>query len=368
MTPPVHSPPKAIRSLQCPDHAYHVVPSVLSVTWMIGKRCNYDCSYCSPHQHDAVSPFMDLAAAQRFVDAAEQHCVDHGNRIKWAFTGGEPFLDPGFMLLSEYIADNACTEQLNVVTNGGLPRDVYERASRIFKGITVSLHLERPQPEIDEILDKCLQMQHNCFVSVNAMFLPGRSAQIQTIAQRLNDSGVPFVVRKITPPLSQSDFLPYQRQGPGRKEVRLHDLAQQRTHKILWKDRTNSQRKHNLMQYYTDRELGLLQDLNRSSPWQNCGVWFADGSYRELNTDYLLARDLVDFQGWLCYAGVDSLYVDFDGSVYRATCLNDPPLGHIGQGVVFAKNPTRCKKTCCTCNTDIATRKAAPDYLNHVQD
>ena len=45
----------AISSLESPEHAMRKDPRIISVQWFIGKRCNYDCSYCSPFIHDNYS-------------------------------------------------------------------------------------------------------------------------------------------------------------------------------------------------------------------------------------------------------------------------------------------------------------------------
>jgi hypothetical protein len=33
---------------------------VFSITWMLGRRCNYDCMYCPPELHDKFSKHHDL--------------------------------------------------------------------------------------------------------------------------------------------------------------------------------------------------------------------------------------------------------------------------------------------------------------------
>ena len=36
----------AVSSLESPDHAMRKDPVIISFTWVMGKRGNYDCSYC----------------------------------------------------------------------------------------------------------------------------------------------------------------------------------------------------------------------------------------------------------------------------------------------------------------------------------
>lgn len=362
----MHKPkPIAIRSLQCADHAVNIPPQVLSVMWFLGKRCNYDCSYCSPHVHDAVSPFVDQSAAEAFCQGMHSYCQQNGKKTKWSFTGGEPFIDPGFLPLVENIKKLSSTEQLNVTTNGSLPLKIYQQASRWVDGITISLHLERGTQEIDSIINNISQIS-NCFVTVNLMFLPGRLHQIQDIMSRLQRRDIAFVLRKITPPVQQADLVPYRQLGRGRKARALVDLDQQSDRKIQWRLRQDDHRAAELVQYYDLQEQQLLSNANHQIGWNNCGVWYDDGSYQEINSDLLVSQDLNSFRDWQCWAGTDNLYIDFDGQIYRALCQDGGSLGHITRGWSFQSSSHQCQTKWCICNSDIAIRKATQQGLDHV--
>ena len=36
----------------------HIDSKELTVVWDLGRRCTYDCSYCTPHWHNNFSPFV----------------------------------------------------------------------------------------------------------------------------------------------------------------------------------------------------------------------------------------------------------------------------------------------------------------------
>lgn len=358
--------PVAVRSLQCEDHARNMPPTVVSVLWMLGKRCNFDCSYCPPHTHDSVSPFVDVSRAKDFVEAVHDYCETTNRRVKWAFTGGEPFLDPGFDDIYLRAARSPACEQIGVTTNGSLPLSVYTQAAAVMSHISFSIHLERSAEEIQDILHKCREIQHQCNLSVNLMYLPGSTQQVDRIRQQLIDQHTPFVVRKITPPVDSVQHLPYTRQGNGRKNINLSTMSQQSTHKIMFKQNADQIRQANIDRYYSESDQKYLLYVNAGAAWHNCGVWFDDGSYEELNSDHLLSHDWTNFNGWICYAGVDSLYVDFDGQIYRANCMYGEHLGRIGPGVAFVKDPIRCGRQCCQCSVDIPIRKALDTHLDRI--
>lgn len=360
--------PIAVRSLLCQDHAINLPPRVKTVHWFLGKRCNYDCSYCPSHIHDAVSPFIDLDQALSFCDRVDVHCQQRSNHSKWAFTGGEPFVDPNFLTLANHIRHLGSYAQMNVVTNGSMPLEIYQQAANVFTGITVSLHLERSMQEINRTLQNLPKIS-GTFLSVNLMFLPGQIDWVRDIARELDHNHIPWVLRKITPDGPNSSQLdPFIARGSGHKDRKLLPLHEQRDRKLQARELLDSQRQLLLATYYSQAELDLLIQTNQRPTWSNCGVWYSDHSYREINSDHLVATDQIGFLGWTCYAGVDSLYVDFDGSLYVGFCQSGGAIGHLSdKDLLFLDQPVTCSKQWCTCNMDIPIRKALPgseDFVN----
>jgi molybdenum cofactor biosynthesis enzyme MoaA len=202
--------PIAIRSLQCADHAMNIPPTIITINWLIGKRCNYDCSYCSPHVHDSVSPFIDSNVAEKFVINISKKLSRENKKIKWCFTGGEPFLDPGFLRLLRVIKDTGNAEQINITTNGSLPLDTYQSVISLVDGITISLHLERNQTEIDHTVDKIISLSKSgIMISSNVMLLPGRLSQVQEISNKFKKYNVHHVIRKIIYHEFVDDYQPF---------------------------------------------------------------------------------------------------------------------------------------------------------------
>lgn len=349
----------AIRSLQCEDHAYNLPPTVKSIAWFIGKRCNYDCSYCGPHTHDAVSPFMDINTSLAFIKRAHDHCLQNKSKMKWTFTGGEPFIDPGFVLMLTHLSSLSTTYQINVSTNGSLPLAVYQKTADLVDGITFSIHLERTSEEIEHTIDIIcsLSASSTILITVNLMFLPGKMQQIKDIHAKFQAQGVSCVVRKISPqPLTGDEYLPFLRNGTKRKDVVLFKDKLQSERKMLWKKISDAKKFDDTLNYYSTEEHEFLSQVNKKPGWHNMGVWTEDG-YKEINSDFLVARQQNTFLGWTCYAGVDSIYIDFDGKIYAGVCLNQGSIGHIADSLPFRSMPMTCAINWCTCNTDIPVRK-----------
>ena len=64
------------------------------------------------------------------------------------------------------------------------------------------------------------------------------------------------------------------------------------------------------------------------------------------------------YKGWTCNAGIESLMINWDGDVHRATCRVGGSLGNIYEGnFVAPSNPVTCDRDFCTCAADIPLTK-----------
>jgi hypothetical protein len=198
------------------------------------------------------------------------------------------------------------------------------------------------------------------------MFLPGRLQQVRKIIDRLQDLEISFVVRKITPNVAMDWLLPYTSENNSLKNRVLLPVNLQSEKRQLHKIATDKARETSLVDFYSPEELDFLASINAQSNWNNCGVWWDNGSYTEVNTDYLIANDKTRFIGWTCYAGVDCIFIDFDGQIYRAMCQNNGAIGHIREKRIFLSVPTTCKKQWCLCNVDICTRKTKDTHFQQI--
>jgi len=119
---------------------------MIHVEWYLGKRCNFDCSYCPPSIHDKVSPFPSrerLANAYSFLLRTILESNDlSGKVLDFIFHGGEPTLVPGFLdLLNKIRSDARFVSQVQTLTN--FSRNVeYLYELNQASDLTYSVHLE----------------------------------------------------------------------------------------------------------------------------------------------------------------------------------------------------------------------------------
>lgn len=119
------------------------VTPMLSMTWMIGSRCNYACSYCPDELHDDYSPHPELEKLklvwQNFY-AKTQHI---GLPYKISFTGGEVTANRSFLPLIEFLRDGDFNlGQVLVTTNGSASTEYYLRLCQLIDAISFSTHSE----------------------------------------------------------------------------------------------------------------------------------------------------------------------------------------------------------------------------------
>lgn len=116
---------------------------MVSLTWMIGSRCNYACSYCPAELHDDYSPHPDLEKLKQAWDSFYQKTKHIGLPYKVSFSGGEVTANKSFLPLIEYLRNGEFNiGQLLVVTNGSASKAYYLRLAKLVDAISFSTHTE----------------------------------------------------------------------------------------------------------------------------------------------------------------------------------------------------------------------------------
>ena len=152
-----------------------VTPSedLFSITWTLGPRCNFECSYCPPRLHDKTSPHLSLDDMKmRWLDIL--HKSSHvDKRYKINFTGGEVTTNPDFLpflhwLKEEYVDEIA---SLGFTTNGSASRRYYLECMDLADYISFSSHHEFMNPDkfkrnILSCHIKSIKLRKNIYVNI----------------------------------------------------------------------------------------------------------------------------------------------------------------------------------------------------------
>ncbi len=115
---------------------------MVSLTWMIGSRCNYDCMYCPSELHDVTSAHPDLDKLKSAWASLYNRTKHLNMPYKLSFTGGEVTANKQFLPLIEYLKSNHNIGQITVTTNGSASVNYYTRLAGLVNSISFSTHSE----------------------------------------------------------------------------------------------------------------------------------------------------------------------------------------------------------------------------------
>jgi molybdenum cofactor biosynthesis enzyme MoaA len=169
-----------------------VVPAV-SMTWMIGSRCNYACSYCPPDLHDDTSPHPDLDQLKQVWNNFYLKTQSTGLPYKISFTGGEVTANRSFLPLIEYLRDRFDISHITVTTNGSASTAYYLRLAELVDAISFSTHSEfwnesKFFETVTAVNQVMIRPEKSCHV--NIMDEAWNRSNIPGYQERLNAHGV----------------------------------------------------------------------------------------------------------------------------------------------------------------------------------
>jgi MoaA/NifB/PqqE/SkfB family radical SAM enzyme len=288
----------------------------IKVEWNLGKRCNYDCSYCPSSIHDNSSPHTDIETLKSTVDKL----MTLGKPIRISFTGGEPTVHPNFEELVNY-CKHVGISWVSVTTNGTRKPEWYinQRADYwVF-----SLHFEYDWNRVANTISAVSSLKQKQNMMVNVMAHHDKMKEVRDVSGYFDTVKVPYAIRRIR--WTDGD----------------HDLFDDMRYNMEDLDWIKSQ---------------------ESTVTPNTIVWLDD----KLAQLHYHANDMIKnhqnkFKDWTCNAGIESLMINWDGDVHRATCRVGGSLGNIYKGdFVVPTESVICDRNFCTCAADIPLTKIAP--------
>lgn len=121
---------------------YYEADLDVHIQWDIGRRCNFDCSYCLGGEkgtHNNFEPYKPYDVLKRATDELIEHY--DGKRLCFCFSGGEPTMHPNFLEWCEYIKSKG-DHRIFLTTNGSQGNRYFERLCKVVDVISISVHFE----------------------------------------------------------------------------------------------------------------------------------------------------------------------------------------------------------------------------------
>jgi MoaA/NifB/PqqE/SkfB family radical SAM enzyme len=279
----------------------------IKIEWNLGKRCNYDCSYCPASIHDNSSPHTDIEILKATVDKL----MTLGKPIRLSFTGGEPTVHPKFKELIKY-CNHVGVSWISVTTNGTLPYEFY--AGLNVDQLVFSIHLEYDWKRVFNTLESIADLTKIKVIAQIMAHHDHMDAVLQLRAKCLL-AEIPSTVRRI------------------RWTEGNHDLFDD-------------------MRYHPDHLVWIKEQ--DATVQGNCVIDDA----QIIHANDVIKLHLNKYKDWTCNAGIESLMINWDGDVHRATCRVGGSIGNIYQDTFVAPtDPVKCTRDWCTCAADIPLTK-----------
>lgn len=301
------------------------ISDCVSVTWMLGARCNYECMYCPKEFHDKTSRPHDLELMKSAWLKLHSQTCGLSLPYKIGFTGGEVTANKNFLPLVRWMRDQfADIEQIIITTNGSASTNYYRKLAQFVEAISFSTHSEFMDEQIffervlaiDQIMTRPQKSVH-----VNIMDEYWNHDRIMLYRKWLTLHGISSSINKIN-----------------------YDVG---TRKEIW-----FQGKSNLS------DPGHIElDQDTQEKFYNCRVIRDSGQEELVYAAWLHNQEQNYWSGWQCHAGHKRFYVDKNLSVYGGECRNDF-LGTLTGSFEPLTNSTVCRRTrCSACVDDLLTEK-----------
>lgn len=357
---------------------------VFQVTWDLGRRCNYDCSYCPSHRHDNFSSHATLESLCSNVDFLLQYIDVYMSRRNFkeasiTFTGGEPTVNPNFIQLVEYIKSEYVTKYQSkwacnfaVTSNGAMSKSIADAIIKHMGHITISYHVEADQLVKDKVLTRVRQFNiakknQGFGLSLNVMFHAEYFNECIRICEQLEKEGIAFVPRVIGEELDSKPTFAH-----------MYTAQQSKWMKLYWEnDKDRGTPEHKSIKQITEDAFSYIPPKTSESLSKDKLLGVKIGrpccGSREMKfykgVDEKIGRfsEMREFKGWYCSVNWFFLHLEqqTDSLFHHQTCQarfdnTRGPIGKLSDGQSIVDNlrkmietdtlPTIvCTKQTCGC-------------------
>jgi organic radical activating enzyme len=289
---------------------------LFNVSWILGRFCNYKCSYCWPYARSDQLDHLPLEVYKNAVDEIKRQARQNGfTQFHWSFSGGEPTAYKQLLDLIKHLDDGPQTPYQTVhMTTNLSPGSKWWKAwcdhtcllQR--RSITASFHAEFAKEQ--EFGDKCLQLMYELVhVTVNQVMVPDKFFETLERCDRLRARGINVTLKPQSNDTATAVVDGYTQEMI---DIMQNDFEQQEEYQIRLTDGTKD--------YYIDQ------------------------------AERFNALGFNSFANWHCNAGYQSVIIR-GNEVKRAYSCKEESLGTIENFTLFS-NPKLCITERCVSSAD----------------
>jgi sulfatase maturation enzyme AslB (radical SAM superfamily) len=295
---------------------------LFSVSWILGRFCNYNCSYCWPYARVDNVDHYDLDLYKKTIDEIKKQARQNGfTDFHFSFSGGEPTAYKDFLNLIDYYSrDIESKYQSFHMTSNCSPGmkwwkrlvnklSILNRAS-----VTASFHAEFANEE--EFSEKLLFLIENkIYVTINQVMVPDQFYEYYDRCRRFYERGIPVTLK----PQSNDTAT---------------EIVQGYTNEMI-----------DIMQ--TGFPQYVKQDAIYQIELKDSNVNTYEFDQAERFNSYGFNK----FKGWKCNSGYQSVIIR-GNEVKRSYSCYYTPLGKLDKGFLLFDTSKLCITTSCVSSAD----------------
>ena len=341
---------------------------LFTVSWLLGRFCNYRCSYCWPYARSDRKDHRPTELCVATIDEIKRQARERGfNSFHFSLSGGEPTFHPGYLDILQHLADDTPnTNYTSVHMTSNCSRNMkwfeqYVKAVAPFHraSITASYHREHvnTKEKREQFADKlCFVQEHDVQVTINQVMVPEWFDELYDESLYFHNRGINVTLKPQSDPTASKVVEGYS------KEMldKLYNGMPQRA----FTEAKNKHVERPKPNYKIDDNRTMQKQTYSEGVPQHFQVEFRDkdnNPYFMDQAERFNAFNFNQFEGWECSSGYRSIIIrEPDGSIKRSYSCNDKPLGNIETGFKLFEKPEKCISRSCVSSADSKIPKRAP--------
>ena len=295
---------------------------LFSVSWILGRFCNYSCSYCWPYARTDKPDHQELEVYKNTIDEIKRQARQNGfTEFHWSFSGGEPTAYKQLPDLIKHLDDGVQTpyQSIHMTTNlspGSKWWKTWCTNTEMLqrRSITASYHSEHAKEQ--EFGDKCLQLvNEGVHVTINQVMVPSQFFQLYERCERFYRRGINVTLKPQSDPTASFVVDGYTKE--------MIELMQ----------------------------TGFPQKVKEEDVYQIALYDKHGKEYLFDQAERFNAFGFNKFQNWLCNSGYQSVIIR-ENEIKRSYSCHDEILGTLNTGFKLFKSAKRCITPSCVSSAD----------------
>jgi len=286
-----------------------------NVSWILGRFCNYKCSYCWPYARSDKPDYAELEVYKTAVNEIKRQAGENGfTEFHWSFSGGEPTAYKHLLELIKHLDETTSFYQSIHMTTNLSPGLNWWRswhyATEMLqrRSITASFHAEFAKE--NEFAEKCLQLMYDrVHVTINQVMVPEKFYETLERCERFRSRGINVTLK---PQSNDTATAIVQGYTPEMISIMQNDFEQQEGYQIRLTDGINN--------YFIDQ------------------------------AERFNALGFNKFKGWKCSAGFQGLIIR-GNEVKRGYSCKEESIGTL-EKFNLLRSPTLCVTDSCVSSAD----------------